>query len=82
MSERQTKAGNHQNLQTCTLSFTHSGHAEQFFCFHYFHLNEAIFRILSITLFLTTFRTKPFSSLLHTDGIIREWLVLTLDFGT
>ena len=29
MSERQTKAGNLQNLQTCTLSFTHSGHAEQ-----------------------------------------------------
>ena len=37
MSERQTKAGNLANLltcsldhlQTCTLSFTHSGHAEQ-----------------------------------------------------
>ena len=29
MSERQTKAGNLANLQTCTLSFTHTGHAEQ-----------------------------------------------------
>ena len=29
MSERQTKAGKLKNLQTCTFSFTHSGHSEQ-----------------------------------------------------
>ena len=29
MSERQTKAGNQDFCKTCTLSFTHSGHAEQ-----------------------------------------------------
>ena len=29
LSERQTKAGNQDFCKTCTLSFTHSGHAEK-----------------------------------------------------
>ena len=42
----------------------------------YFHINEAIFLILPITLFLTTFRLTPFSSLIHTDGFLEKnaWL--------